>query len=136
MDLDKLTQGLALLKHGLDDLDSQCTQQAAQCMQLRQAVLQQQRQRQAILQQSDVVTAEIHERQELVDDLTTVRNCLTGQVAAACGSKEHLQVCSVRLVCVLNDQACWAAAGLSMTIRVDCSCSQLRHRYICASSVP
>lgn len=92
MDLDKLTQGLALLKHGLDDLDSQCTQQAAQCMQLRQAVLQQQRQRQAILQQTVIVTAEVHEKQELDEDLTSVRNCLTGQAAAACGSKEQLQV--------------------------------------------
>lgn len=46
MDLHKLTQGLAALKAGLDDLDSQCIQQASQCMQLRQAVQQQQRHRQ------------------------------------------------------------------------------------------
>jgi hypothetical protein len=46
MDLHKLTQGLAALKAGLDDLDSQCIQQASQCMQLRQAVEQQQRHRQ------------------------------------------------------------------------------------------
>lgn len=92
MDLNKLTQGLAFLKSGLDDLDNQCTQQASQCMQLRQAVLQQQRHRKGLQQQTDTVTVQLHEQQELVEDLTEVLKCVQGQAAAAQDSQATLQV--------------------------------------------
>jgi chromosome segregation ATPase len=92
MDLSKLTQGLAFLKSGLDDLDSQCTQHAAQCMQLRQQVLQEQRHRRGLEQQAGAATAELHERQEQVEDLSEVLQAVKGQAAAAQSHKEQLQV--------------------------------------------
>lgn len=93
MDLTKLTQGLAFLKSGLDDLDRQCTQQAAQCMQLRQTVLQQQRHTKGVKQQADQAQRQLHEQQEQVEDLSAVLNCVKGQGAAAQALKDTLQVC-------------------------------------------
>lgn len=92
MDLHKLTHGLALLKSGLDYLDGQCTQQAAQCMQLRQAVAQQQRQRKGLQQQADQVALEVQEKQETTDDLAAVLRCLQDQGTSAQNSKQQLQV--------------------------------------------
>jgi chromosome segregation ATPase len=92
MDLNKLTHGLALLKSGLDDLDSQCTEQAARCMQLRKEVLQQQRRCKGLQQQAEAVSAELFNRQEQVHDLDEVLQCVRKQAGIAGDAKGHLQV--------------------------------------------
>lgn len=92
MDFNKLAHTLALLKSGLDELDSQCTQESHRCMQLRQAVAQQQKQRKELEQQAQDATATLHEQQEHVDDLAAVLKCVKGQAAAAQATKEQLQV--------------------------------------------
>lgn len=110
MDLSKLTQGLACLKSGLDYLDSQCTQHAAQCMQLRQHVLQEQRHRKGLEQQAAAATAELHERQEQVEDLTEVLQAVKGQAAAAQNHRAQLQVRASCFLAVANRTACcWQA---------------------------
>lgn len=110
MDLSKLTQGLACLKSGLDDLDSQCTQHAAKCMQLRQQVLQEQRHRKGLEQQAATATAELHERQEQVEDLTEVFQAVKGQAAAAQSHKGQLQVRACCFLAISNcTTGCWQA---------------------------
>lgn len=92
MDFNKLAHTLTLLKSGLDELDSQCTQQSHRCMQLRQEVNQQQKHRKGLEQKAAAATDKLHEQQESVEDLGEVLKCVKGQAASAESNKERLQV--------------------------------------------
>jgi chromosome segregation ATPase len=92
MDLQKLALGLANLKAGLDDLDRQCTDEAAACMQLRQAVQRSQQSQRELRKEAAAAAAVVHARRDEAQDLEALLQCLQCQHATAETTQHALQV--------------------------------------------
>lgn len=92
MDLAKLTNGLALVKQGLDELDARIRDELNLCSQLRRKAAAQRQHTQQLHSQVAEAREQLFAQQDEQEDLRTLLNCLIEQTGRARGRKQDMQV--------------------------------------------
>lgn len=92
MELAKLTNGLALVKQGLDELDTSIRQELGICGQLRRKAAAQRQHTQQLQEQVEVAKQQLFQHQDEHDDLRALLKSTEEQTMRAGSRKSELQV--------------------------------------------
>lgn len=91
-DLGRLTHGLAVVKHGLNELDTSIRSELTACNQLSQQIANRTKQNQDLKGQVADVSGELCVREDECEDLAAILQCCHEQVELARARKQQLMV--------------------------------------------
>jgi septal ring factor EnvC (AmiA/AmiB activator) len=91
-DLKRLTNGLAVVKHGLDELDTSIRSELTACHQLSQQIASRAKQNQDLQGQVADVCGEVCATEEECEELAAILQCCHEQMGLASARKKQLMV--------------------------------------------